>query len=75
MTSFSHSLVDQKPLRERIDEWKREDKAAAESHKRSGIDKKSSRSSLMALETGKFDVYTEQSFGDMEVMHTMETGG
>ena len=70
MSTFSHSLTDQKPLRDTIDEWKREDKAAADLHKRST----SSRSSLMTLETGKCDVFTEDSFGEMEVIQTTETG-
>ena len=71
MSTFSHSLVDQKPLRETIDEWKREDRAAADMQKRSAA---ISRSSLMTLEKGKFDVFTEDSFGDMEIMQTTETG-
>ena len=70
MSMFSHSLVDQRPLRETIEEWKREDKVAAESFKR----KSNSRSSLLALEKGKFDVFTEESFGDMEEMRETENG-
>ena len=70
MSIYSHSLVDQKPLRDIINEWKREDKVAAESNKRAA----SFRSSLIALEKEKFDVFTEDSFGDMEVMRTTETG-
>ena len=70
MSTFSHSFVDQKPLRETINEWKREDKAAADLHKRTAT----SRSSLMTLETGKCDVFTEDSFGDMEEIKKTETG-
>ena len=61
-------------LRETIEEWKREDKAANESHKRERSSTTASRSSLMALEKGKFDVFTEESFGDMEIIREIETG-